>query len=49
MFLTSLTHRLKNSYFADGGNLSKAGMTSSAIVHCTEVKEQLLTKPVENN
>ncbi|HEY6884983.1 MAG TPA: AAA family ATPase [Nitrososphaeraceae archaeon] len=26
MFLTSLMHRLKNSYFADGGSSSKAGM-----------------------
>ena len=26
MFLTSLVHRLKNSYFADGGSSSKAGM-----------------------
>jgi holliday junction DNA helicase RuvB len=26
MFLTSLMHRLKNSYFADGSNSSKAGM-----------------------
>ena len=26
MFLTSLMHRLKNSYFADGGSTSKAGM-----------------------
>lgn len=26
MFLTSLMHQLKNSYFTDGGNSSKAGM-----------------------
>jgi Holliday junction DNA helicase RuvB len=26
MFLTSLMHHLKNSYFADGGNSSKAGI-----------------------
>jgi DNA replicative helicase MCM subunit Mcm2 (Cdc46/Mcm family) len=26
MFLTSLVHRLKNSYFTDGGNSSKAGV-----------------------
>ncbi|HEY6885622.1 MAG TPA: alpha-ketoglutarate-dependent dioxygenase AlkB [Nitrososphaeraceae archaeon] len=26
MFLTSLMHRIKNSYFANGGSSSKAGM-----------------------
>src|SRR5206468_290730 len=26
MFLSSLMHRLKNSYFADGGSSTKAGM-----------------------
>jgi len=28
MFLTSLLHRLKNSYFTDGANSTKAGMIS---------------------